>query len=357
MQILYIIIYQNTVETWLIGLGIFVSILISLLIARRLILRRINSLAIRTVTNLDDFISDLIKRTKGFFLIAIAFYIASLGVYIPPEIRQVIRVILKIAVFLQFAFWGNGFIEVLINRKAKQELEEDAENATMLGALGLISKIVLWTVIVLLILDNLPNVEIGSLIASLGIGGIAVALAVQNILGDLFASISIALDKPFVIGDFIIIDNYLGTVEYIGLKTTRVRSLSGEQLVFSNSDLLKSRIRNYKRMARRRVIFALGVTYGTTHEKLSKIPQMIRDIINQNENVTLDRVHFKEFGDFSLNYEIVYYVETPDYNEYMDIQQNVNLDIFKRFEEEDIEFAFPTQTIFLEKEEQKVLAV
>lgn len=357
MQILHLIIYQNTVETWLIGLGIFILVLIALLIARRIILRRIKSIAIRTVTNFDDFIGDLIERTKGFFLIAIAFYIATLSVYLSPEIRQVIRVILKIAVFLQFAFWGNGLIEFLINRKVKQQLEDDAENATMLGALGLISKIGLWTVIILLILDNLPNVEVGSLIASLGIGGIAVALAVQSILGDLFASLSIALDKPFVIGDFIIVDDYLGTVEHIGLKTTRVRSLSGEQLVFSNSDLLKSRIRNYKRMARRRVVFALGVTYQTTHEKLAKIPQIIRDIINENENATLDRVHFKNFGDFSLNYEIVYYVETPDYNEYMDIQQNMNLAIFKRFEDENIEFAFPTQTIFLEKEDQKVLAV
>jgi small-conductance mechanosensitive channel len=200
-----------------------------------------------------------------------------------------------------------------------------------------------------LVLDNL-GFNITTLVAGLGIGGIAVALALQNILGDLFASLSIVLDKPFVIGDFIIIDNYLGTIEHIGLKTTRIRSLSGEQLVFSNTDLLQSRIRNFKRMFERRVVFSIGVTYQTSADKLAKIPKMIKDIVESKDPVRFDRSHFKDYGDFSLNFETVYWVKSPEYNVYMDIQQAINLELYSKFEAEGIEFAYPTQTLFVTKE-------
>jgi small-conductance mechanosensitive channel len=206
---------------------------------------------------------------------------------------------------------------------------------------------VLAAIAAVLILDNIPGVEITALVASLGIGGIAVALAVQNILSDLFASLSIVLDKPFVIGDFIIVDNCLGTVEHIGLKTTRLRSLSGEQLVFSNNDLLKSRVRNYKRMAERRVVFSVGVTYQTPLEKLERIPTLIRDTIEAQPAVRFDRAHFQGYGDFALNFEVVYYVLDPDYNRYMDIQQGINLGIYSSFAEEGIEFAYPTRTLYI----------
>jgi small-conductance mechanosensitive channel len=198
----------------------------------------------------------------------------------------------------------------------------------------------------LIALDNL-GVNVSALIAGLGVGGIAVALAMQNILGDLFASFSIVLDKPFVIGDFIIVDNFLGTIEHIGLKTTRVRSLSGEQLIFSNTDLLKTRIRNYKRMYERRIVFSIGVVYQTSHEKLTKIPKIIKNIINKQEQTRFDRAHFKEYGPYSLNFEIVYWIEIPDYNIYMEIQQAINLEIFKQFEKEDIEFVYPSQSIYI----------
>jgi len=171
------------------------------------------------------------------------------------------------------------------------------------------------------------------------------------ILGDLFASISIVLDKPFVIGDFIIVDNFLGSVEHVGLKTTRLRSVSGEQLVMSNSDLLKSRIRNYKRMYERRILFTIGVTYQTPLEKLKLIPNIIKDIIESQDEARFDRVHFKEYGNFSLNFEIVYWVQSPDYAIYMNIQQAINLEIYQRFEEQGIEFAYPTQTLFMAKEQ------
>jgi small-conductance mechanosensitive channel len=195
-----------------------------------------------------------------------------------------------------------------------------------------------------MILDN-QEIEITPLIAGLGIGGVAVALATQNILGDLFASLSIVLDKPFVIGDFLSIDEFLGSVEKVGVKTTRVRSLSGEQLIFSNNDLLNSRIRNFGRMFERRVVFTVGVTYETPAEKLRRIPTIIRDAVEGHEKVRFDRAHFHKYGDSALIFETVYYVLSPDYNRYMDIQQDVNLTIFERFAEGEIDFAYPTQTI------------
>ncbi|MEJ2639124.1 MAG: mechanosensitive ion channel, partial [Desulfosarcinaceae bacterium] len=172
-----------------------------------------------------------------------------------------------------------------------------------------------------------------------------------NILGDLFASFSIVLDKPFIIGDFIIVGDYMGTVEYIGLKTTRLRSLSGEQLIFSNTDLLGSRIRNYKRMYERRVVFSVAVVYQTPEEKLAAIPGMIREVVEAQTQVRFDRAHFKDFGAYALNFEVVYWIQSPDYNLYMDIQQTVNLSIFRRFNEAGIAFAYPSQTIFVDRAE------
>jgi small-conductance mechanosensitive channel len=202
--------------------------------------------------------------------------------------------------------------------------------------------------VLLLDLYNL-GVNITALVAGLGVGGIAVALAVQTILGDLFASLSIVLDKPFVVGDFLVVDDMLGAVEYVGLKTTRIRSLSGEQLVFSNSDLLSSRIRNYGRMFERRVSFDVGVTYQTPRDKLIKIPVIIRDAVEGQDKTRFDRSHFKAYGDFALVFESVYYVLGPDYNEYMDIQQAINLHLHECFEQEGIEFAYPTQTVFVKQ--------
>ena len=195
-------------------------------------------------------------------------------------------------------------------------------------------------------LDNL-GYNVTALIAGLGVGGVAVALAVQNILGDLFASLSILFDKPFVVGDFLIVDEHMGSVEHVGLKTTRVRSLSGEQLIFSNSDLLKSRLRNYGRMYERRVAFQTGVTYETPREKLKLIPGIMRAAIEAQQKTRFDRSHFAAYGDFSLNFETVYYVLGPDYNLYMDIQQAINLQIHEQFEAAGIEFAYPTQVLHL----------
>ena len=225
----------------------------------------------------------------------------------------------------------------------------DPEGATTLNLVGFAARAALWTVAVLLALDQL-GFDVTALVAGLGIGSVALALAVQSILGDLFACAAIALDKPFVVGDFIVVDGLRGTVENVGLKTTRVRSLDGELLVFSNADLLKSRIRNFKRMRERRVQFALGITYTTPADKLRRLPAWLRETVLSQPRTRFDRAHFKEYGDSALVFEVVYYVLEADYNLYMDVQQSLNMAIHERFAAEGVDFAFPTRTVFLRRE-------
>ena len=227
--------------------------------------------------------------------------------------------------------------------------EEDGATATSMNVLGYMANVVLWSVVAILILDNIPGVEVNSLIASLGIGGVAVALAVQNILKDLFASLSIVLDRPFVIGDSIEVGDQLGTVERIGLHSSRIRSINGEELVYSNADLISSRIKNFKSLTRRRVQISLGIKGDTPYGKLSAIPGILQEIVETQEKVSFDRSHFRELGEFAMNFDLVYYVEGPDFNLYMDLRHAINLEITRRFEAEGIEFAFPTQTVILEQ--------
>ena len=237
-----------------------------------------------------------------------------------------------------------GAINYLVIRWKNQQIEEDAGMATAVGVVSFLAKLGLWVVLALTALGTL-GIQVAPFVASLGIGGVAVALALQNVLSDLLASMSIVLDKPFIVGDFISVGDLSGSVEYVGLKTTRVRSISGEQLVFSNSDLLASRIRNYGRMSERRVAFSIGVVYDTPSPVLAQIPQLIREAVESRENARFDRSHLKSFGASSVDFETVYYMEVPDYAAYMDTQQAINLQIVNRFAEQGIEFAFPTRTI------------
>jgi len=207
--------------------------------------------------------------------------------------------------------------------------------------------VAVWAIIFLMVFALL-GYNIGPALAGMGVGGIAIALAVQNILGDLFASLSIIFDRPFVIGDFIIVGEQMGTVEHVGLKTTRVRALSGEQLVFSNSDLLNSRVRNFKRMDERRILFTFGLQYDTGYEKLKQIPGIVQEIIEGVENARFDRAHFAEFADSSLEFEVVYFMTVPDFGQYRDAQQAINLELYRRVEELGAAFAFPTRTLHVQ---------
>jgi small-conductance mechanosensitive channel len=342
--------YDNSLRAWLIALSVAIVVAFVLGIFKALVLRRFVQLAANTETIWDDALVKVLRHTKWLFLLILALFAGALVLELPERVRVIANTVIAIALILQAGIWLNAAINFWTENYRQRKLKKDPASATTMSAMSFVGRIALWSVIFLLVLDNL-GINVTALVAGLGVGGIAVALAVQNILGDLFASLSIVLDKPFTVGDFLILDDYMGSVEYIGLKTTRVRSLSGEQLVFSNADLLSSRIRNYGRMFERRVVFNLGVTYQTPREKLIKIPAIIREAVEEQEKTRFDRSHFKAYGDFSLNFETVYYVLVPDYNIYMDIQQAINLRIHERFEKESIEFAYPTQTLHLVRQE------
>jgi small-conductance mechanosensitive channel len=338
----------NTILTWALAAGLAAATLAALFILRSVVVRRLRRLAATTATHLDDLIVEVLGSTRTFTMLAAALYVGAALLSLPPHTARILGQVFVALLFLQGALWGNAAIGFSQKKITLRGDGTDPAASSALRAMTFVARVLLWGLVLLLVLDNL-GVNITGLVAGLGIGGIAVALALQNILGDLFASLSILLDKPFVVGDFVIVDSYLGTIENIGLKTTRLRSLSGEQIVISNADLLSSRIRNFKRMAERRVVFSVGVTYQTGPQKLATANSIIRESIQAQEGTRLDRVHFKDFGASSLNFEAVYYVLDPDYNRFMDTQQAVNLRIFERFAQEKIEFAYPTQTIFIEE--------
>jgi small-conductance mechanosensitive channel len=344
-------IFNNSLETWALASLIVLGTMLALQIAKRYLLKRLAGLIFSKRRDLETVTTKLVQQTKFIFMLIVSIYAGSRILNLPESTSTFIALVAGITFIIQVGIWAHTLVEALVEVRMEESLPEDAGNVTTLNALSLIAKGVVWTIVLLLVLDNIPGVQVTTLIASLGIGGIAIGLAVQNILGDLFASLSIALDKPFVIGDYIVVGEYRGNVEHVGLKSTRVRSLSGEQLIFGNSDLLSSRIQNYKRMTRRRVAFKIGVTYQTPAEKLTNIPSMLQQIVERQENITFDRAHFLKFGDFALMFEVVYYVETPDFLLFMDIQQAINLQIFQDFEQAGIEFAYPTQTLFVQSQE------
>jgi small-conductance mechanosensitive channel len=337
----------NSLLTWLIALGVVVVSVIVLNLFKRVVISKLKVLAQKTEVKWDDAVADVLSSTRGLFILLLSLFVGSLFLDVSSQYRQTISHVAAIVLLIQGGLWLNSLLVFWLKRDLEVRKKDDPASVAVVNSLGFVGRLVLWSIVLLLVLDNV-GIDVTALVAGLGVGGIAVALAVQNVLGDLFASLSIALDKPFTLGDFLIIDDYMGSVEYIGLKTTRIRSLSGEQLVFSNTDLLKSRIKNYGRMFERRVVFKIGVTYQTPHEKIELIPTIIREAIEAQDPVRFDRSHFQAYGDFSLVFETVYYVLKPDYNVYMDIQQAINLQIHRRFEQEGIEFAYPTQTLIIQ---------
>ncbi|MEX2016372.1 MAG: mechanosensitive ion channel family protein, partial [Candidatus Hydrogenedentales bacterium] len=274
------------------------------------------------------------------------FIAASSVLAVPPISGAVKEVILAAAFFVQSVLWANALISYWAKRFTARHSGDGQGNAAIITAMGAAIRVVVVIALFLLFLNMVVNVT--PLIAGLGIGGIAIALALQNILGDLFAAVSILVDKPFQVGDFVVIDDLKGSVEHIGLKSTRVRSLGGEQIIFSNADLLRSRVRNFKRMLERRVAFNTGVVYQTSPEKLARIPGIVKEIVQAQQQVRFERCHFLKLADSWLEYETVFWVLSPDYMVYADIMQAVNLELFRRFKEEDIDFAYPTTTAWNE---------
>lgn len=341
--------YGNTFLEWI---GALLSIVVVVWLIRKLQNFLVNTLGKNTFVLNHTFtlaMMDILKGARLLVLLAVAIWITSHFLTLSKFSEKLINTTATFAVFFQIGLWVTDLITRWIDHVVKVRAGMDTVSASAYGALGFVARLIIWTLIGVLMLENL-GVDVTTLIAGLGVGSIALALAVQNILGDVLCSISIILDKPFEVGDFINIgDMHLGVVENIGVKSTRLKSLHGEQIVIANSDLLKSRILNYKRMSERRVVFKVGITYQTPVAKVELIVEEIRNIVSAQNKVRLDRAHFAQLGDSSLVFEVVYFVLSNVYAEYMDIQQNINLEIMRFFEREKIQFAYPTQTVFIEK--------
>jgi small-conductance mechanosensitive channel len=337
----------NPLLRWLIAALVLVLATAVLRGLRGLARRRLLTLAGRTTNVFDDILSDLLASVRGGLMLLIGVWAGAQALSLPPTVARGIDTAVTLLLILQAGLWGNRALQVTMRHYREQE-GMDGGRKTTLSALTFLGRLALFSLLLLLALENL-GIDITALLAGIGIGAVAIGLALQNILSDLFASLSIVLDKPFEIGDFVIVDDLMGTVENVGLRTTRVRALSGEQLVFSNNDLIQSRIRNYGRLRERRVVFHVGVTYDTPSEKLREIPELVREIVEARDRVRFDRSHFQGFGDFSLNFETVYWVLEPDYALYMDVQQEINLALVDAFAERAIEFAYPTQTILVHR--------
>lgn len=343
--------FGNTVQSWLIALGIVLGAMLVLRIVGTVVISRIKKITTNSKTTWDDFIINNIEASVIPLCYVFVIYIALNTLHFSPAADKVIHIawLVVLTYFLLRIITAafKKFVHSFINRNN----EDGTAKEKQASGLIIIVNIIIWLLGVVFLIDNL-GYNITTLIAGLGIGGIAIALAAQTILGDLFSYFVIFFDRPFEIGDFVVVQDKSGVVEYIGIKTTRLRTLGGEQLICSNTDLTNSRLHNYKRMERRRVVFTIGVTYQTTHAQLAQIPQIVKDIITAKEDVTYDRGHLSAYAASSLNFEFVYYVENADYNMYMDIQQQVYLDIYAAFGQHNIDFAYPTQTVFIQRETQ-----
>ncbi|MDV3352719.1 mechanosensitive ion channel family protein [Leptolyngbyaceae cyanobacterium CCMR0082] len=337
----------NTLEAYGISLlNIGVGIAIAHLL-KRLILRRLKRWAKRTANTLDDQLVRLIERPTLWLLYLGFGYISLQNLTLYPTVAELLTVVGVIFATLLLLQLVGSVAEYSL--RIYGFIHRDQPNMRQsLNALIPAVRVFLWAIGIVFVLDNL-GFDISAVVTGLGIGGVAIALASQGILQDLFSYFSILLDRPFEIGDFIVVGDMSGTVQQVGIKTTRLQSLDGEQLILANTDLTASRIQNFQRMAQRRIAFNLGVTYETSKTQLELIPDILRHIIEGIPQVTFDRAHFASFGDSSLNYEVVYLVETNDYMVYIDVQQQMNLTIKEQFDKAGIEFAYPTQVLYLNR--------
>ncbi|MEY2805807.1 MAG: mechanosensitive ion channel family protein [Planctomycetia bacterium] len=353
------VILENTVQDWIVGLSILAGSFLLLGIAKRLVIYRLGHLAARTETDIDDLLVDVVRRTRRMFLFVVSVWIAAHFLRLPgaeyspegdlvqeSEIQRYLGILANISFWIQAGFWGRGLLDYGLRKLLSSRGIDDPTVKMGSNVLGFIGQVVLWTLVLLLCLEA-AGFNVNSLIASLGIGGIAVALALQNVLGDLFASISILLDKPFVVGDAVQTADFFGNVEQIGVKNTRIRSVTGEEIIIGNNDLASSRLRNYKRLTERRCLHTLGLVYSTPHEKLRRVPGLLAEIVAGNPRAKLDRAHFKGFGDSAILFEFAFYTQGQEFTVMMDVQQELLFEVHRRFELEGLTFAFPTQTLHL----------
>ena len=338
----------SSMRQWAVAVGIALAVFLTLLLLRRLIVRRLGRRAERAPGSVVDIAVDLARRTRSLLILIPAVWLGSLGLSLGVTASRILAGAAKVALILQTALWASLAIDLWVTRTQRRRLERDATSVALAGVLRFVGKLVLWAMIVLAALENL-GINVTALVAGLGIGGVAVALALQNVLSDLFASLSIVFDKPFVLGDAITVGDMTGTVESIGMKTTRLRGASGELLILANGELLKSRIQNWKWMSERRVVLAFGVPRETPADVVAGVPERIRGIVEGLDQVRFERAHFKGFGESSLDFEAVYWILKPAYELFMDRQQAVNLALLKTLQEEGIGLALPTQSLLLSR--------
>jgi small-conductance mechanosensitive channel len=334
---------SNPLQDYAIALVVLMVLLVVFKLLEKVLLARLSVLSRRTATDIDNALVEIVRSIHPRFYVIASVWVAPHVLVLSTFAKAVIDAVAIVAVGYQLAH----SLQILINFITRKKVDDPTQKSA-LHLIGSIAKIVLWVFALLVVLSNL-GVNITSLVAGLGIGGIAVALAVQGILSDLFSSFSIYFDKPFEVGDFVVVGDIMGTVEKVGVKTTRIASLQGEEVVISNQDLTSARIRNYKKMERRRAVFSFGVVYDTPQELLVQIPDMIKDVIESQELTEFDRCHFHAFGDSALEFETVYYIATGEYGDYMDVHQAIHLEIKKVFEEKGIDMAFPTRTVHVVK--------
>ena len=333
--------FGNTVGDYAIALAVFIIVIIAVTIIQRIIISKVN----KHFPDTEDItISDILHSFNRRLLPVtyfLAVYSAMSYLTMPPIVTKFIDKAIIIFVSVFVIFFITDSVRILCSIPRKSGLKIPA------GMISIFQAIV-WIMGILFIFANL-GYNVSTFITGLGIGGVAVALASQAILGDLFNYFVILFDKPFQKGDTIQVDTMQGTVEYVGVKSTRIRSVTGEQLLISNTDLTKSRLQNFKNMLKRRNLTVIGVEYATAPDKLKQLPNLIKKAVESVEGTEFSRVHFSEFGASSLNFELAYFVLSSDYSVYIDTVQKVNYAIFDALNEEGVSFAFPSQTIYMAK--------
>lgn len=340
--------FGNSGQEYLIMLGGIALGLLLVRVFKRVVLKRISQAVSKSKTTIDDFIVENI----GLYVVPMVYFTiiyAGLKTLVWPERMTTIMEVVFVVILTYYAIRLVSSIILMLLQSYIRRQEGGEEKVKQMGGIILIINGVIWMIGLIFMLSNL-GYDVSAIIAGMGIGGIAIALAAQNIIGDLFNYFVIFFDRPFEVGDFLVVEDKNGIVDKIGIKTTRIKTLSGEQLVFANSDLTSSRIHNYKKMQRRRIVFTVGVTYETPVEQVKMIPGLLKEIVESEDRVDFDRAHLRAFGDSSLDYEIVYIINSADYNTYMDIQQDFNFQIYQKFSELSISIAFPTRTLYLRNE-------
>jgi small-conductance mechanosensitive channel len=329
---------------WLVALAAALALYLALAFSLRLLRSRVASLAVHTQTRLDDTALEVLAGTSRVLVALAALLLGLSWLDLPERWETRVSQLWVLVLVAQGALWADRLVRIGLRH---HELRQKSLNGAPVGAgASLVAwglRVLLWTVVLMTVLANL-GVNITALVASLGVGGVAVALAAQSILSDLFASVSIAVDKPFEVGDFVIVGEVSGVVEHVGIKSTRIRAVGGEQVVMSNTDLLKRTISNYKRLAQRRVVMNFGLAHDTPADAVQGVPDLVRSLVTSSPHLRLDRAHFKRIGEASLDFEIVYTVLKPDFLLHMDEQQRINLALLRSFKQNGIEFAFPMRS-------------